>query len=100
MTEIYLLFWAASLIIVSLLTIFIIRYRDILAWYKRKFVKPSTRSIVYEVIKELQTQHKRYIRQQVRAYLKELQNGPVQKKVYKVKTKLVSNDKANSKDKS
>ena len=76
MEQIYILFWISSLIITSLLTIFIIRYDSILKWVKSKLPKRkpkvNNREVVFEVIKEFQPLMRRYIRSVVREYLKEL----------------------------
>ena len=76
MEQIYILFWISSLVITSLLTIFIIRYDSILSWLKSKLPKRkpivASREVVFEVIKEFQPLMKRYIRSVVREYLKEL----------------------------
>ena len=76
MEQIYILFWISSLVITSLLTIFIIRYDSILKWVKSKLPKRkpkvNNREVVFEVIKEFQPLMRRYIRSVVREYLKEL----------------------------
>ena len=76
MEQIYILSWISSLIVTSLLTIFILRYDDILKWVKSKLPKRKpkvdNREVVFEVIKEFQPLIRRYIRSVVREYLKEL----------------------------
>lgn len=73
----YWLFTAACTIIGSATTIFIFKYRAIAAYLNRKITfilqRDKCRDTVYDVMKELQPLNKRYIRQQVREYLKELQ---------------------------
>lgn len=73
----YWLFSASCAIIGSVVTIFIFRYDTIISFLKRKLTwikrDNKTRDIVYDVMKELQPLNKRYIRSQVREYLRELQ---------------------------
>ena len=73
----YWLFTAACTIIGVVTTIFIFKYRAITAYLSRKITfilqRDKCRDTVYDVMKELQPLNKRYIRQQVREYLKELQ---------------------------
>ena len=73
----YWLFTAACTIIGSVVTIFIFKYHAIVAYLDRTITfilqRDKCRDTVYEVMKELQPLNKRYIRQQVREYLKELQ---------------------------
>ena len=73
----YWLFTMSCTIIGVVTTIFIFKYRAITAYLSRKITfilqRDKCRDTVYEVMKELQPLNKRYIRQQVREYLKELQ---------------------------
>ena len=73
----YWLLTAACTIIGIVSTIFIFKYDAIVSFLKRKLTwikrDNKTRDIVYDVMKELQPLNKRYIRSQVREYLKELQ---------------------------
>lgn len=78
-----------SLMVISVCTtIFIIRWNDIKSWYKKwcnhtftlVITKNKVRSTVYDVMKELNPSYRKYIRQTVREYLKELQNEPVPRK--------------------
>tara|TARA_B100000497_G_C7636704_1_gene382720 strand:+ start:213 stop:551 length:339 start_codon:yes stop_codon:yes gene_type:complete len=76
----YWLFTMSCTIIGVVTTIFIFRYKTIAAFLRRKITfilqRDKCRDTVYEVMKELQPLNKRYIRQQVREYLKELQKAP------------------------
>ena len=73
----YWLFTMSCTIIGVITTIFIFKYRAIIAYLNRKITfilqRDKCRDTVYQVMKELQPLNKRYIRQQVREYLKELQ---------------------------
>ena len=80
----YWLFTMASTTIGIFVTICIFRYDQIKRILKRKItfciVKNNTRDVVYDVMKELQPHNRRYIRQQVREYLKELQTPSYEQK--------------------
>jgi len=73
----YWLFVAATSVLSVLGTIIYFKWEDIKKLGNRKitfiFTKDKVRDEVYDVFKELNPQYKRYIRQQVREYLKELQ---------------------------
>ena len=73
----YWLLTAACTIIGIVSTIFIFKYDAIVSFLKRKLTwikrDDKTRDIVYEVMKDLTPHTKRFIRAQVRSYLKELQ---------------------------
>ena len=84
----YWLFTIASTTIGIFVTICIFKYDSIKRILKRKvtfcIAKDRTRNVVYDVMKELQPHNRRYIRQQVREYLRELQTPSYeQKKVTK-----------------
>lgn len=80
----YWLFTISSTIIGIFVTICIFKYDQIKRVLKRKItfciVKNKTRGVVYDVMKELQPHNRRYIRQQVREYLKELQKPSYEQK--------------------
>ena len=80
----YWLFVAAVSALSVLGTIIYFKWEDIKKFSCRKitfvFTKSKVRDEVYDVFKEMNPQYKRYIRSQVREYLKELQNEPTTKK--------------------
>ena len=77
MEQIYILLLAATSVLSVLGTIIYFKWDDIkkLAGTKITFVftKSKVRDEIYDVMKDLNPQYKRYIRAQVREYLKELQ---------------------------
>ncbi len=90
-----------SLMVISVcITIFIIRWDVIKAWYKSwrsktftlVITKNSVRNQVYDVMKELNPSYRKYIRQTVREYLKELQNEPVPRKRKSRKKQILQDD--------
>ena len=78
MEQIYILLLAATSVLSVLGTIIYFKWDTIKALSRKKikfiFTKSSVRDEVYDVFKEMNPQYKRYIRSQVREYLKELQN--------------------------
>ena len=80
----YWLFVAATSALSVLGTIIYFKWEDIKKLGCRKitfiFTKSKVRDQVYKVFKEMNPQYRRYIRSQVREYLKELQNEPTAKK--------------------
>ena len=79
----YWLFVAATSVLSVLGTIIYFKWEQINRFLCRKitfvFTKSKVRDEVYDVFKEMNPQYRKYIRQQVRAYLKELQNEPTTK---------------------
>ena len=77
MEQIYILLLAATSVLSVLGTIIYFKWDDIKKLFSYKitfvFTKDKVRDEVYSVFKEMNPQYKRYIRQQVREYLKELQ---------------------------
>ena len=65
-------------------TICIFKWKQIKQLFKFRIslvlTKDKVRDEVYDVFKEMNTSYRKYIRQQVRQYLKELQNEPVPRK--------------------
>ena len=84
MEQIYILLLASTSVLSALLTIIYFKWEDIKKFSCRKitfvFTKSKVRNEVYDVFKELNPQYKKYIRQQVRAYLKELQTDETKTK--------------------
>ena len=80
----YWLFVAATSVLSVLGTIIYFKWENIKKLFSYKiifvFTKSKVRDEVYDVFKELNPQVRRYIRSQVREYLKELQNEPTAKK--------------------
>jgi hypothetical protein len=81
----YWLFVAAVSALLVLGTIIYFKWEDIKKFSCRKitfvFTKSKVRDQVYDVFKEMNPQYKRFIRAQVREYLKELQtDAPTRKK--------------------
>jgi len=81
----YWLFVAAVSALSVLGTIIYFKWEQIKKFGCRKitfiFTKSKVRDQVYDVFKEMNPQYRKYIRQQVRSYLKELQNDtPTEKK--------------------
>ena len=78
MEQIYWLLLASTSILSVLGTIIYFKWDTIKALCRKKikfiFTKSSVRDEVYDIFKEMNPQYKRYIRSQVREYLKELQN--------------------------
>ena len=78
MEQIYILLLASTSVLSVLGTIIYFKWDTIKALSRKKitfiFTKSSVRDEVYDVFKEMNPQYKRYIRSQVREYLKELQN--------------------------
>jgi len=83
MEQIYLLLLAATSVLSVLATIIYFKWKNINKFLCKKitfiFTKSRVRDEVYSVFKEMNPQYRKYIRQQVRAYLKELQNEPATK---------------------
>lgn len=83
MEQIYLLLLAATSVLSVLGTIIYFKWKNINKFLCKKitfiFTKSRVRDEVYDVFKEMNPQYRKYIRQQVRAYLKELQNEPATK---------------------
>ena len=83
MEQIYWLLLTATSVLSVLGTIIYFKWEDIKALGCRKitfiFTKSKVRDQVYDVFKEMNPQYRRYIRSQVREYLKELQNEPTTK---------------------
>ena len=79
----YWLFVDATSVLSVLGTIIYFKWEQIKKFGYRKitfvFTKSRVRDEVYDVFKEMNPQYRKYIRQQVRAYLKELQNEPTTK---------------------
>lgn len=77
MEQIYWLLLAATSVLSASVTIIYFKWNDIKKLFNYKielvFTKSKVRDEVYDVFKEMNPQYKKYIRQQVRAYLKELQ---------------------------
>lgn len=84
MEQIYWLLLASTSVLSVLGTIIYFKWEDIKKFSCRKiifvFTKDKVRDQVYDVFKEMNPQYKRFIRAQVREYLKELQNEPTTKK--------------------
>ena len=85
MEQIYILLLAATSVLSVLGTIIYFKWENIKKLGCRKitfvFTKSKVRDQVYDVFKEMNPQYRKYIRQQVRSYLKELQNDtPTEKK--------------------
>ena len=84
MEQIYILLLASTSVLSALLTIIYFKWEDIKKFSCRKitfiFTKDKVRDQVYDVCKEVNPQYKKYIRQQVRAYLKELQTDETKTK--------------------
>ena len=80
----YWLFVAATSVLSVLGTIIYFKWEQINKFLCRKitfvFTKSRVRDEVYDVFKEMNPQYRKYIRQQVRAYLKELQNDTTKTK--------------------
>ena len=80
----YWLFVAATSVLSVLGTIIYFKWEQINRFLCRKitfvFTKSRVRDEVYDVFKEMNPQYRKYIRQQVRAYLKELQNDTTKTK--------------------
>ena len=78
MEQIYWLLLASTSVLSVLGTIIYFKWDTIKALSRKKikfiFTKSSVRDEVYDIFKEMNPQYKRYIRSQVRDYLKELQN--------------------------
>ena len=83
MGNIYWLVLASTSVLSVLGTIIYFKWEDIKRIGCRKitfiFTKSKVRDQVYDVFKEMNPQYRRYIRSQVREYLKELQNEPTTK---------------------
>ncbi len=84
MEQIYWLLLASTSVLSVLGTIIYFKWENIKKLFSYKiifvFTKSKVRDEVYDVFKELNPQYRRYIRSQVREYLKELQNEPTAKK--------------------
>tara|TARA_R110001632_G_scaffold1240_1_gene5052 strand:+ start:894 stop:1154 length:261 start_codon:yes stop_codon:yes gene_type:complete len=80
----YWLFVASTSALSVLGTIIYFKWEDIKRFSCRKitfvFTKSKVRDEVYDVFKEMNPQYKRFIRSEVRSYLKELQNDTPTKK--------------------
>ena len=83
MENIYWLVLASTSVLSVLGTIIYFKWEDIKKLGCKKitfiFTKSKVRDQVYDVFKEMNPQYRRYIRSQVREYLKELQNEPTTK---------------------
>tara|TARA_R110000751_G_scaffold35686_1_gene87822 strand:+ start:932 stop:1192 length:261 start_codon:yes stop_codon:yes gene_type:complete len=83
MGNIYWLVLASTSVLSVLGTIIYFKWEDIKKLGCKKitfiFTKSKVRDQVYDVFKEMNPQYRRYIRSQVREYLKELQNEPTTK---------------------
>lgn len=83
MEQIYWLLIVSTSALSILGTIIYFKWEDIKRIGCRKitfiFTKSKVRDEVYDVFKEMNPQYRRYIRSQVREYLKELQNEPTTK---------------------
>lgn len=90
MEQIYWLLLLATSVLSATVTIIYFKWNSIkrLFNYKIKLVytEDKVRDIVYDVFKEMNTPYKKYIRQQVRAYLKELQTNETKTKSKNGKT--------------
>jgi hypothetical protein len=83
MEQIYWLLLASTSVLSVLGTIIYFKWEDIKKLGCKKitfvFTKSKVRDEVYKVYKEMNQQNRKFIRQQVRVYLKELQNDTTQK---------------------
>lgn len=83
MEQIYWLLLASTSVLSVLGTIIYFKWGDIKKLGCKKitfvFTKSKVRDEVYKVYKEMNQQNRKFIRQQVRVYLKELQNDTTQK---------------------
>ena len=83
MEQIYWLLLALTSVLSVLGTIIYFKWEDIKKLGCKKitfvFTKSKVRDEVYKVYKEMNQQNRKFIRQQVRVYLKELQNDTTQK---------------------
>ena len=77
MEQIYILLLASTSVLSVLGTIIYFKWEYIKKLFSYRitfiFTKDKVRGEIYEVFKEMNPQYKRYIRSQVREYLKELQ---------------------------
>jgi len=84
MEQIYWLLLASTSVLSVLGTIIYFKWNSINKFLCKKitfiFTKSRVRDEVYDVFKEMNPQYRKYIRQQVRAYLKELQNDTTKAK--------------------
>ena len=84
MEQIYWLLLASTSVLSVLGTIIYFKWEDIKKIGCRKitfiFTRSRVRDEVYGVFKEMNPQYRNYIRQQVRSYLKELQNDTTKAK--------------------
>lgn len=84
MEQIYWLLLASTSVLSVLGTIIYFKWEDIKKIGCRKitfiFTRSKVRDEVYGVFKEMNPQYRKYIRQQVRSYLKELQNDTTKAK--------------------
>ena len=84
MEQIYWLLLASTSVLSVLGTIIYFKCEDIKKIGCRKitfiFTRSKVRDEVYGVFKEMNPQYRKYIRQQVRSYLKELQNDTTKAK--------------------
>ncbi len=83
MEQIYWLLLASTSVLSVLGTIIYFKWNSINRFLCKKitfvFTKSKVRDEVYSVFKEMNPQYRKFVRQQVRAYLKELQNEPTSK---------------------
>ena len=83
MEQIYWLLLASTSVLSVLGTIIYFKWDSINRFLCKKitfvFTKSKVRDEVYKVIKEMNPQYRKFVRQQVRSYLKELQNDTTQK---------------------
>jgi hypothetical protein len=84
MEQIYWLLLASTSVLSVLGTIIYFKWNSINKFLCKKitfiFTKSRVRDEVYDVFKEMNPQYRKYIRQQVRSYLKELQNDTTKAK--------------------
>ena len=98
--DMYWLFTISISVLSIFITVIILKWNAVKSILKRKIrlfnVDERIRSNVYEVLKELSVLHRKYIRKQVRDYLKEISSydppTQTQKRRF-TKKKNISNDK-------
>jgi len=96
----YWLFTAAMSIISVAITICIFKWKQIKKLFKFRIslvlTKDKVRDEVYDVFKEMNPSYRKYIRQTVREYLRELQNDKPRKKYKTRKKQVLQDDKTNA----
>jgi flagellar biosynthesis protein FlhB len=94
----YWLFTASLSIISVAITICIFKWKQIKQLFKFRIslllTKDKVRDEVYDVFKEMNPSYRKYIRQTVREYLKELQDDKPRKRTYK--KQVLQDDKTNA----